>query len=1256
MKNILKNDKLALLIFAILFFVPTFWFNKGQVDYGGDSTRLYFYDPFSWLNNIALYFVNPLLGMGMAIPNSTMIPFLTFLTFMKRFFFHTGYSLNNFFNGLLLAGGFFSIYLIVRELLKGGKDDNEKTCLPAIISGLFFVFSPIMVPQWERALYSINQIFVYPFVFLLFLKFVKTNKKYLLALIPIFCLIFSVNFSFGTMPWFIAFFSFSFVFLFIYSSMRGYSKRFAWGLVIFSVLIFAVMAFDTMVQIYNSINPSGLGYRMIFNKDATVDMSLPYFLSIQPHVRLVYNLLNQDQFVMTKGVDSPFWDIVYKFGIRFLPVFSVYPLIAGLGMVLTKKEDLKNRFRELNLVFVFFLILLFFMSANITDTGLAFYKALFHLPGFGMFRSFYSKFALSYIFFYSILLGYCLTIIFNKIGSFFTRITIFVLLVGLITYNGWPLISGRVPNGTLWRTDKVSFASEIDTKYELFINRIKEEKPDFKILAAPWANESYQVLKGNGGVYFGPSSLPIFTGRNTFTGQVSFSDFWPYIQSLIEQNKFEQVSRMLSLLNVGYLFYNQDEYIYNNFPNYPYSDWLRDRFPKQKQIGKLVEDFDFNKLFSIGNYNLYKIRNNYLLPHFYVSNKIIYSRNGPEVLFEATGFNDYDIRSAFYLQNNIENPSPKENEYVLKSADRYFIDGKSKDIANLLSGNYIRDVGAGYPGIKNLSFFQWLFASIQERIKETKLRKNVQLLISEKILNANKRVNAVTNYKGNEVFLFKTYRDELSGLMKMLKDEKDPDKKVALSFTLKYNLEDNNKKLLLHKPNNFEDWESLIGGFLQTVNPLVPVFSPDERQYSLSVPESGDYLLFMDEVSRIKNEELVSSIENCEINIGEDKIEKVEPKITEGSISLGTVNLTGNPTIKINFCQPTNLLAQEEWKVYLPPEENKDPFVNIDGFVLPQSKMILYKDIPDWEAESLYQINGTIKANDKVKVVIGEKRMRWVYIHKKNKLLTKYDTLRELEVNHNLNGENFKFEVKSSAKVSSAKIFIYYMNSGGKNEEKPVLEADNVVLRRLLNPRLFLKSATTEEKTDLKKNPKITFSKVNPTKYRINVQGAKDPFTLVFSEQFHSSWNIYPGGSLSASLGQNKTGFWGILGRAGTKLAALALSDSGSNEVVADYFDGDINEKKHQSIFLEPATFETWGKSPIAQDRHFLVNNYANSWYILPEDTAGKEDYDLVVEFKPQRIYYLGFFISGATLICCLIFLIAGFIKEEIFVRNENRN
>jgi len=37
-----------IIISVILFFIPFFWLKPGEMDLGGDSTRLYFYDPVSF--------------------------------------------------------------------------------------------------------------------------------------------------------------------------------------------------------------------------------------------------------------------------------------------------------------------------------------------------------------------------------------------------------------------------------------------------------------------------------------------------------------------------------------------------------------------------------------------------------------------------------------------------------------------------------------------------------------------------------------------------------------------------------------------------------------------------------------------------------------------------------------------------------------------------------------------------------------------------------------------------------------------------------------------------------------------------------------------------------------------------------------------------------------------------------------------------------------------------------------------------------
>ena len=100
-----------------------------------------------------------------------------------------------------------------------------------------------------------------------------------------------------------------------------------------------------------------------------------------------------------------------------------------------------------------------------------------------------------------------------------------------------------------------------------------------------------------------------------------------------------------------------------------------------------------------------------------------------------------------------------------------------------------------------------------------------------------------------------------------------------------------------------------------------------------------------------------------------------------------------------------------------------------------------------------------------------------------------------------------------------------------------------------------------------------------------------------------------------------------------------------SGNIIASYFGGEIKEKEHRNDFLYRGMFETWGKKPLSEERHFLVNGYANAWLIKPEDVGGRTSYRLIVEFWPQRLFYIGLGISGLTLVGCLGYLVVNKVK-----------
>ncbi|RJQ38250.1 hypothetical protein C4559_02135 [Candidatus Microgenomates bacterium] len=182
-----------------------------------------------------------------------------------------------------------------------------------------------------------------------------------------------------------------------------------------------------------------------------------------------------------------------------------------------------------------------------------------------------------------------------------------------------------------------------------------------------------------------------------------------------------------------------------------------------------------------------------------------------------------------------------------------------------------------------------------------------------------------------------------------------------------------------------------------------------------------------------------------------------------------------------------------------------------------------------------------------------------------------------------------------------------------------------------------------EKNNDFKKVPKIIFEKINPTKYKITVYSAENPYILVFSDTYHNSWKLFD------STNKNYT-FWGKLegfvGDITKTLAGKFIKEPKDRGISTSYFEGFIKEGIHREDFLNPLTFETWGKKTIAEDKHFQVNGYANAWYIEPNDMGGKRSYEIILEMTRQKTFYIGLTISVFTLITFLLWGIFVIIKD----------
>lgn len=141
-------------------------------------------------------------------------------------------------------------------------------------------------------------------------------------------------------------------------------------------------------------------------------------------------------------------------------------------------------------------------------------------------------------------------------------------------------------------------------------------------------------------------------------------------------------------------------------------------------------------------------------------------------------------------------------------------------------------------------------------------------------------------------------------------------------------------------------------------------------------------------------------------------------------------------------------------------------------------------------------------------------------------------------------------------------------------------------------------------------HPRLSFQKINPTKYKINIESAHEPFYLIFSESFHPGWQVY------------------------------INTDMIQCNPINTYENLNLTECQHDTKFFEIRDLTRVFDKSIPEDNHFLVNGYANAWYIDPHKLDTGENFTITLYFKPQFYFYIGFMIAVLTFIGCIGYLL----------------
>lgn len=599
----MKTSKTVLIIISLfLFIIPFFWMRPGEIDMGGDGGSLYFYDPINFIKHVVLYKISPY-GTGESQSQYYYLPFATLLALLKSFL--PSHLLSILHNSMKLVVSFLSVYGIIRVLLSFSRkkdallyEKSTKIEIISILTGIFYIFLPVLTEydRYVNALSTHDQIFLNPLIFYLMLKFILTEKwRYVVIMLGL-SFIFSHNFSYTAAPAIFSFYPLALLFLVFYTMGILKKKLPIKGILIGALLFILFHFFHLGPEVANLFDSGSDVNTQVFSGEAYRQQA-QYFYGVMHIASLAKSIL-------LPSITGGAW---------LLFVF-ISPLVILLGF-------LKNRFKSrlFLLTGLFFLITLFLISAKISYTSIKLYEMFFlYIPGFGMFRNFYIQWIYVFAFFYALMFGQALFLIYTSFNNRKVKLISLMLAIYLIG-SAWLFINGHQFNPPYAGSNNVRRHLIMDPQYEKMLEFIRNVPYDGKLLQFPFGDFSHQVVHGIGdGAYIGTTSIGQLTGVKDFPGYWQTVPYSEAFLQLAQAKNYAKLYEILGLLNIRYIFHNSDTRIYDTTFTRPF-EYTRTFLPSsQKEYEKFIRPLVGGKLFEAGPYRLYLTKEESYIPHIYI--------------------------------------------------------------------------------------------------------------------------------------------------------------------------------------------------------------------------------------------------------------------------------------------------------------------------------------------------------------------------------------------------------------------------------------------------------------------------------------------------------------------------------------------------------------------------------------------------------------------------------------------------------------
>ena len=911
---------------------------------------------------------------------------------------------------------------------------------------------------------------------------------------------------------------------------------------------------------------------------------------------------------------QPDYDFLnFYFNNKLSLIFVSFPVFLILYYLLRKNN--KPRFFWF---LSFFWVVVGFLSKGVKGLFGSVYEFLvYHFPLFHIFKTAEEKWGLLFVFLTTLLVIIILREIRReKIFRFFS-----VFLFISVCFFLYPFLSGNFLPDYKFSETVIGSRKFLDKpEYQELKNKLNNDRQLYRVLSLP-GSWNYQValqIERN----------KFYTGNDPILSNTNKPFIAPYNGNLTQRFGvlYDKIShpnylKLLGLYNIGKIVINKDMYPWFGFREKESVPELEKLFDRQLagEKNKIIDFYDVGENF---------------LPRFYVPTQIVYSPQSTQYeLPELVSFSGTYKRTGFFISpyEKIKEKEEFTSELVREKANQILLVGELQSAID--EGKLKAGIRGMNPGGVLFPYARWkpgglVYPYILKREEKIKAQfaDQPEKLLEQNLFFAGKRVFEIQKWDrrlNDEVFLdvLKRFEGEMKEAIENLEKKRIREEDTFLLLAkIEVSFEAFSERLLDVVRGDFGKESKrfrLVKETKERIDKNIKAVLKNYSQprYYFEIPEEGEYEVLLEKEGGIPGVKIENITPQKEEKFILEITGKQEQEQEEKSwFSFGKQKFKAGEYILVLNQTPAPNLLNENWNILKSEVEAGETIRLFSRNNTPT----VGQEIKNWEPETAYKLSFKYRtAGGKLKLSLIEEKSEidttWFEKGVIKEPPSKTEVLLEEELTTEENSsdwQEYSVVVYSGRNIKGAKLFI---SAEGGEEKIPEVEFKQASLIKIFEPKMILRKTKNQTYPVI---PQITFRKINPAKYILEINEARDPYFLIFSESFHQGWRAY------------------------IRKIQNPKFKIQNEEIVGSYFDGEIKEIGQKESWFDRGFYETWGKRALPEERHLLMNGYANCWYITPADAEFNQNYQIIIEYWPQRLFYIGWGVTLATIIGSLTLLI----------------